>query len=174
MHRKILSTTLAVGFAVTSATVAADDVEISEMDTIVFCNSHKSGRIREVREYGVNKFGSLDAFYKNLHRVQCPPYYPSPLSHSIEEQPYERELITELENIGKYLTLEERQNLLNRPDGGRRKVTILDMVDIYYKRSDRDDFEEKAGRYEIIRQKLVELGAKRLDEMTPEERARYD
>lgn len=149
------------------------NVEISEMYVIVFCNSHKTGRFRLAREYGAKLFGSLEAFYKNLHRVQCPPFYPSPLYHSVQEQGFDRGLITELENIGKFLTLEERQRLLNRPDEGRRKLTVLNMADISLHIAKRSNNTEAMAKYDKIRKMLIELGAKRDDEMTPEELSRY-
>lgn len=137
------------------------NVEISDMDTVIFCNSHKSGRIDFARKHGEKLFGSLQGFYKNLHRVQCPPYYPSPLYHSIEMSIHESDLITELENIGKFLTLEERQRLLNRPEEGRRKLTVLGVAHISVVRAQRDGKDKVAERYRLVRDKLVELGAKR-------------
>jgi hypothetical protein len=144
------------------------------MDIIVFCNSHKSGRIKGARKYGTKLFGSKEAFYKNYHRIQCPPYYPSPLYHSIEEQAFEDELIKELEYIGKILTDKERAKLLNRPDRGRREATILDMADISYRRTVRDGLKESTKRYELIRKKLEEMGAKRSSELTPIQLALYE
>lgn len=140
-------------------------VEISEMDTIVFCNSHKTGRIRAAREYGAKLFGSIEAFFKNYHRIQCPPYYPSPLYHSIEEQAFEPELEKELNYIDEILTKEEKERLLNRPDKGRREATVLDMAYISHTIATRNDNEGAARRYTIIRQKLEEMGAKRSDDL---------
>lgn len=149
-------------------------VEISDLDTLVFCNSHKAGEILFGRDHGVNVFGSIEAYYKNYHRIRCPPYYPSPLYHSVEEQPYEPQLITELEYIGEFLNEKERARLLNRPDKGRRKATILDMADISYRRTQRVGPESAKRRYELIRKKIEEIGGKRADELTPEELAIYD
>jgi hypothetical protein len=150
------------------------EVELSQMDIIIFCNSHKSGDIKYARAHGVNIFGSKEAYYKNYHRIQCPPFYPSPLYHSVEEQPYEDELIKELEYIGEILTDKERARLLNRPDKGRRKATILDMADISYRRTERVGPESAKKKYELIRQKLEEIGAKRSDELTPNHLALYE
>lgn len=149
------------------------EVEISEMDTIVFCNSHKTGRISAAREYGAKLFGSREEFFKNYHRIQCPPYYPSPLYHSIEEQAFEYELIKELEYIKEILTEEERKYLLNRPDKGRRKATILDMAYISHTIATRAGNEEAAEKYVLIREKLEEMGAKRSDDLGPTQLARY-
>lgn len=150
------------------------EVELSEMDIIVFCNSHISGDIEVARDHGKNVFGSIEAYYKNYHRIQCPPFYPSPLYHSVEESPFSEGLIEDLEYIGEILNKEERARLLNRPDKGRRKATILDMAEISYRRTVRDGLEESTKRYEIIRQKLIELGAKRSDELTPNDLALYE
>ena len=104
-----------------------NEVEITNSDIIIFCEAHKGGSIRVAREHGKDLFGSLEKFYENYHRIQCPPHFPSPLYMSVSKHPFSGEVDPEIEYISK-LSQEKRHKILNRPSKGFFKQTVLDVV----------------------------------------------
>ena len=88
-----------------------NEVEITNSDIIIFCEGHKAGVINDVRDHGKELFGSLDKFYENYHRIQCPPYFPSPLYMSVSKHPSNIEIEPEIEYISK-LSEEKRHKIL--------------------------------------------------------------
>lgn len=150
------------------------DVEMNDIEKELVCLSHKIGRFDNSIELGVELFGSEKEFYKNYHRIQCPPYYPSPLYHSIENKYYAPRFYRELKHIHEYLSLEERQYLMNRPDKGRRKATLLDIAIITKKMFERGGAPDEVPKLQRVIDKLKSMGAKRRSEMTEEELSVYE
>ena len=117
-NRTVLLLVLVMLPALTVAQSGDDnEVEITNSDIIIFCSAHKVGSIGAAREHGEDLFGSLEKFYENYHRIQCPPHFPSPLYMSVSKHPFSGEIDPEIEYISK-LSFEKRHKILNRPSKG--------------------------------------------------------
>lgn len=154
--------------------VHEDEPLLTDIQKEIICLSHKMGKFDHALELGIKVFGSERRFYKNYHQVQCPPYYPSPLYHSIENKYYAGKLYRELNDIHEYLSLEERQYLLNRPDEGRRRATLLDIAVITKKMFERGGATAEVPKLQLVIDKLKSMGAKSRREMTEEELSVYE
>lgn len=154
--------------------VSEHEVEISENDEIIFCKTHEAGSVELGREHGIRVFGNLEAYFRNLYRVQCPAYYPSPHYYSINNAPFERELMKDLDYIHEFLSDEERAFFLNRPATGAERFTLLGLAIMGKERAIRYDQSAGIEAYDRIINKLKAMGAKTREEMTSEELAVYD
>ena len=149
------------------------DVELTESDIIIFCSGHEGGSIKAARGHGKKRFGSLENFYNNYHRIQCPPHFPSPLYMSISDHPFSIQVDKEIEFISR-LSPEKRHLILNRPSKGFFKQTVLDVVYRALKANQDDGNEEAVIRYKKLKKNLESAGAKRLAELTEEEKAAFN
>ena len=150
-----------------------NEVEITNSDIIIFCKNHEGGYIKDAREYGKKLFGSLEKFYENYHRIQCPPHFPSPLYMSVSKHPFDIEIEPEIEYISN-LSFENRNKILNRPSKGFFKQTVLGVVIRNLKISQEDVNTEAIARYKDLKKALTEAGAKRVSELTEEEKKAFN
>jgi hypothetical protein len=172
------ATALLLAMLCTTSTLAqtpgdGSDLELTESDIIIFCENHKGGYIDDARAHGKERFGSLENFYYNYHRIQCPPHFPSPLYMSISKKPFSIELDKEIEYISR-LSSEKRHLILNRPSKGFFKQTILGVVVRKLKINIEDGNDEAVARYKNLKKMLRDAGAKRLEELTEEEKAAFN
>ena len=116
---------------------------------------------------GAEIFGSIENFWENVHRFECPPHYPNPVFIQFERHlPARREtldLLTRLEGVSE----ENRLKVLNRPRSGMRHETILDSVERTQRLSQSgnrasESFLRIMDRYI---ERLRAMGAKRLSEL---------
>jgi len=160
--------------AVTAAqSGSSSEVEITETDIIIFCKGHEGGYIKDARDHGKKLFGSLEKFYENYHRIQCPPHFPSPLYMSVSKHPFSGEVDPEIEYISK-LSLEKRHKILNRPSKGFFKQTVLDVVVRKLKINQEEGNTPAIARYKDLKKTLRDAGAKRISELTEEEKEAFN
>ena len=149
------------------------DVELTESDIIIFCAGHEGNLIEEAREHGKELFGSFVTFFENYHRIQCPPAFPSPLYLSVSKSPFSIQVDKEIEFISR-LSPEKRHLILNRPSKGFFKQTVLGVVERKLKINREAGNDEAIARYKDLREMLRDAGAKRLAELTEEEKAAFN
>lgn len=116
---------------------------------------------------GADIFGSIENFWENVHRLECPPHYPNPVFIQFERHMSARRetlnLLTRLEGVSE----ENRLKVLNRPRSGMRRETILDSVErtqrlMRDRQRPNDSFLRIIDRYI---ERLRAMGAKRLSEL---------
>ena len=151
---------------------SGSEVEITESDIIIFCSGHKGGNIKVARDHGKELFGSLDKFYENYHRIQCPPHFPSPLYMSVSLHFGSWQVDKEIEFISR-LSERKRHLILNRPSKGFFKQTILDVVVRKLKFNEEDGNDEAIARYKDLKKVLIDAGAKRMSELSDAEKAAF-
>lgn len=149
-------------------------VELSELDIALVCQGHKAQELESVENEAKKIFGSVEEYYENLHRFQCPPNYPSPIYIVVEEAPYLNHLYEvvfneHLPNISE----QNRLKLLNRPRTGLRNETILDLVERSLERSRQHGDGPGERVYTRYRDRIIEMGGKRLEDLTPQQLAQY-
>jgi hypothetical protein len=149
------------------------DVELTESDIIIFCEGHKGGVIKAARDHGKKRFGSLENFYNNYHRIQCPPHFPSPLYMSISLHAESPEVDKEIEYISR-LSPERRHLILNRPSKGFFKQTVLGVVVRKLKINKDAGNDAVVARYKNLKKMLRNAGAKRVEELTEEEKGAFN
>jgi len=145
--------------------------EISAGDKKVICLGFQAGQLDTARSNGILIYGDVDTFYSQMHKIQCPPNFPSPIYAGVDFSPAVGGYPQMFRDLAK-LTPEVRAQLLNRPTRGRRTETILDLIERRMKFAANSD--NVVTLYQKMRAKFVELGAKKFSEMTPEELAVYE
>lgn len=146
--------------------------KVSTEETLLICGGFQAGSyVDSARANGIRIFGSVENFYSQMHQMQCPPNSPSPIYSGIYVAATADGYPQMFRDLAK-LSPEVRARLLNRPTSGRRKETILDLVDRSIQQANgMDDIKEL---YQNKREKFIELGAKKFSDMTSEELAVYE
>lgn len=139
--------------------------------TLLICAGFTAGQLDSVRRDGVRLFGDVDNYYSQMHQMQCPPNAPSPIYAGINIRATADGYDQMFKDLAK-LAPEVRARLLNRPTKGRRKETILDLIDRRIQLA--NGVEDIKELLQNKREKFIELGAKKVSEMTPEELAVYE
>jgi len=173
-----------ISFAWATTIIAGDDCvscgvelpvsfekKITAGDKQVICLGFQAGQLDTARSNGILIYGDVDTFYSQMHEIQCPPNFPSPIYAGVDFAPAVGGYPQMFRDLAK-LSPEVRDKLLNRPTTGRRKETILDLLVRRMQFAAGSDnvvnlYQEKISKFE-------ELGAKRISEMTPEELAIYE
>lgn len=131
----------------------------------------EAGQLNGARNTGIRLYGNVETFYAHMHEIQCPPNAPSPIYSAVNVSLIADGYPQIFKDLAK-LSPDVRARLLNRPTTGRRKETILDMLD---RRMNLATGTENVFRIlKNKRDQFAELGAKKLSEMSPEERAVYE
>jgi len=145
--------------------------KVSTEETLLICGGFQAGSyVDSARANGIRIFGSVENFYSYMHQMQCPPNSPSPIYAGIYIAATADGYPQMFKDLAK-LSPEVRARLLNRPTKGRRKETILDLIDRTIHQA--DGVEDIKELFQNKRAKFIELGAKKFSEMTPEELAIY-
>lgn len=101
----------------------------TQIEVASICQLFTRGGFISAEKIGVEIFGSVENFWENIHRFECPPHYPNPVFIHFERNQSARrdtlDLLTKLEGVSE----ENRLKVLNRPRGGMRHETILDTVE---------------------------------------------
>ncbi|MDO8826962.1 hypothetical protein [Methylophaga sp.] len=137
---------------------------------LLICAGFNAGQLDSARNNGIKFYGSVENFYSQMHQIQCPTNAPSPIYDGVDFAPAVDGYTQMFRDLAK-LPPEVRARLLNRPTSGRRKETILDLLDRRMKFAAGAD--NVVTLYQDMRVKFIELGAKKVSEMTPEELAIY-
>ncbi|MDO8826961.1 hypothetical protein [Methylophaga sp.] len=139
--------------------------------TLLICSGFNAGQLDSVRKDGIRLYGSVENFYSQMYQMQCPPNAPSPIYSGINVRATADGYPQMFRDLAK-LAPEVRSRLLNRPTSGRRTETILDLIDRRMKlAAGLDDVTEL---YQNKRARFIELGAKKVSEMTADELAVYE
>lgn len=179
----VLRMLVIIPFAWATTVIAAESVQsgggisvsierkVSTDETLLICAGFEAGRLESARTNGIRIYGSVENFYSLMHQMQCPPNSPSPIYSGVNLAAVADGYPQMFRDLAK-LSPEVRERLLNRPTTGRRKETILDMLD---RRMNISPVRDNAFRIlKNKRDRFAELGAKKLSEMTPEELADYE
>lgn len=146
--------------------------KVSTDETLLICGGFQAGSyVDSARANGIRIFGSVENFYSHMHQMQCPPNAPSPIYSGIYVAATADGYPQMFKDLAK-LSPEVRARLLNRPTKGRRKETILDLIDRRIQNA--NGVEDIEDLLKNKREKFTELGAKKFSEMTPEELAVYE
>lgn len=146
--------------------------KVSTEETLLICGGFQAGSyVDSARANGIRIFGSVENFYSHMHQMQCPPNSPSPIYSGIYVAATADGYPQMFSDLAK-LSPEVRARLLNRPTKGRRKETILDLID--RRMQNANGVEDIKDLLQNKREKFIELGAKKFSEMTPEELAVYE
>lgn len=144
--------------------------EISDSEKSLICMPFEGGHIESAKENGIELFGSFEKYYANLYRIDC-ANSPTPIYHVIDFKIESGEIGRMLVDLDK-LDRSVAAKLLNKPRKGRRKETVLDLLDRTIEGMIADG--TNVTMMIRMRSRFVENGAKKFSEMTSEELASYE
>jgi hypothetical protein len=149
-----------------------DNSELSALQKSMICLPYQRGLVESARGTGIELFGSFENYYGNMHRIDC-GNSPTPIYHMVDYQIDSGEfnnLIGDLRKLDKKVTA----RLLNKVRKGRRKETVLDLFDRTLKEMTSLGHHNNVRSLTVLRDRFVDLGAKKRSELTPEELALYE
>lgn len=152
----------------------ANKEEVSKEDVLLICQTARSGMFSAGRIFGKEVYGSLEEYYNRFDRIDCSSYYANPIILGLEQNIMEYELVTELEKIEEHMDEEMIDYLINMPTReGRYSRTLMDMAQKHYEVAVKGDNKPAIPILKRVLNRLENLGAKRLKELSPSQKSRY-
>lgn len=148
--------------------------DVTKLQVRLFCQSIEAGKFATARNLGVRFYDSLEGYYNRFDQIDCSGAYRNPVILGVEQNILEGELITELEKIEEHMDEEMIDYIINMPSReGDISRNVMDIASLKYEVATESNNEDAERLIKMVLVRLERLGAKELDDLSPEQRSRY-
>lgn len=148
--------------------------EVSADEVMLICQTARSGMFGTGRSFGKRVYGSLEEYYNRFDQIDCSGAYRNPVILGVEQNILKGKLLTELEKIEEHMDEEMIDYIINMPSrNGELSRTVMDIATNEFELATNGNNPDAAQFIRMVLTRLERLGAKKLDDLSPEQRSRY-